>query len=506
MRPLRRRDVLGLLAGTSIASWLGPKAAASFVYQPQPLPPLIDAHCHLFNITDLPAAKFTQKVLLGLDDPASAFALRGIEAALSVGVPTAARELVAGPALARKQAQEGKQPSPKPSPFIVAPIAASRCETSGGPDLNWNSAVSWMKTLRSSRAAMAQNLAAEVTRSGFAPRLLCPALVDYSNWLEQTLRSPLPDQVRVHGMLARTASLPPVHGYMAFDPLRRAIVRRRAVPIDGNWDPLRLTREALVDHGFLGIKVYPPMGFRAGGNEAVQERYPRRAERIFGSAANLSRELDRSLDELWALCTELDAPVMAHAANSNEAAKGYGQRADPTFWLPVLRSHPGLRVLLGHFGGFGSYSAEHPPGGTCPARVPFDATWEAVIGRAVTADPNINLFADISYFSELFDTREQAHLRRQMQRYLTLDPGGRHLVYGSDWIMIGIEQQYPRPPGYARRVADFLLSCGLTEQQVSDVMYGNAVRFLGLQPGTRARQRILDFYARHGLPASRLPA
>jgi predicted TIM-barrel fold metal-dependent hydrolase len=92
-----------------------------------------------------------------------------------------------------------------------------------------------------------------------------------------------------------------------------------------------------------------------------------------------------------------------------------------------------------------------------------------------------------------------------MRRYLELDPGGRHLVYGSDWIVLGVDRNYARPPGYVRRVADFLADCDLADAQVSDILYGNAIRFLGLDTQSVMRRRLLAFYERHNLPAERLP-
>jgi hypothetical protein len=62
---------------------------------------LIDSHCHIFNITDLPAASFTQRVLLsqyaGAGQPSIpeqilGRALKSIERLLSSGVPLAAHE------------------------------------------------------------------------------------------------------------------------------------------------------------------------------------------------------------------------------------------------------------------------------------------------------------------------------------------------------------------------------------------------------------------------------
>jgi predicted TIM-barrel fold metal-dependent hydrolase len=195
---------------------------------------------------------------------------------------------------------------------------------------------------------------------------------------------------------------------------------------------------------------------------------------------------------------------MAHAGNSNAGGEDFGRRADPAFWLDVVRTHPDLRILLGHFGGFATFSAGQQT--ECSDGLPFDASWEAVIGRFVAANPDSRLFAHISYLSEIFRRDDRARALTGMRRYLELDRGGRHLIFGSDWIMLGVEREFSRPPGYVRRVADFLAECGLDEAQIRDIFYGNAIRFLGLDTQSRARGRLLQFYAQHGLPPERLPS
>lgn len=531
MQSWNRRRVLASfssLAAFGLSGCARPYGSSrSLLSRASGMPPLIDAHCHLFNITDIPASSFVQKVLAELYErpggpqPREVIignALRKIERILSKGVMTAGQEASLGPvqkslspaapALSDEdrreiEKQERQAEAAREELLETAPLP---CEPEGGPSPSFKSARTWLQSLRSRRAVMAEKLAADHARSGFASRLLCPALVDYSNWLDQALKSPLPDQIRAGGVLARDTSLPPIHGYVAFDPLRRALVRTGRPVIDGSWDPLSLVRDALVRHGYLGVKVYPPMGFRASGNAASGQAYPPRVEAAFGAASNVGQELDRSLEELWSLCLELDAPIMAHGANSNAAGDNFGRRADPTYWLPVVSKYPALRVMLGHFGRFGTYSAGQPVDPVCKGGVPFDSTWEAVMGRYVQQHPDSRLFADISYLSEIFDKEERRRAVAGMKKYLEMDPGGRHLVFGSDWVMLGIEKEYPKGGGYPARVARFLAECGLRDADISGVMYGNALHFLGLTPGSGARERLLGFYQAHGLPAKRLPS
>jgi predicted TIM-barrel fold metal-dependent hydrolase len=490
--------------------------------------PLVDAHCHLFNITDLPAASFSQIVFFKDHEHAGGWnpaelalrkSLDTIQAILSVGAMSAAHEAQLGSGAELVEAAprilsptdehslEAEQRSAEAAleELSQTQAVAAPCDKGPGPSPSVRSVVTWLRDLRARRSTLTRRLTAAHSTSGFSSRLLCPALVDYSNWLGQSLDSPLADQMRVGGAIAANTSLPPVHGYMAFDPLRRALVRQGLAVVDGTWEPLGLLREALVNHGFAGVKLYPPMGFRASGNQASGDRYPPHVEKAFGSSAAVGQALDQSLDELWRLCEELDAPIMAHAHNSNEAGRGYGLRADPTYWFDVANKHPSLRIMLAHFGSFRTPTASAPRRG-CSADVPFEDTWEAAIGNFVHANPNGNLFADISYLAEVFHPAERERSRQRFIQYLALDPGAQHLIFGSDWVMLGIEQGYLDPGGYARQVVAFLRDVGLNSTEIDGIMHDNALKFLGLKPPSRMRDRLAAFYAAHQLPLSRLPS
>jgi hypothetical protein len=81
----------------------------------------------------------------------------------------------------------------------------------------------------------------------------------------------------------------------------------------------------------VGVKIYPPMGFMAVGNDSSDAPAPpdalhqlvqqRRAGQTVGAA------LDDELRKLYALCTDLDAPVMMHCASSQLAGPDDGHAA-----------------------------------------------------------------------------------------------------------------------------------------------------------------------------------
>jgi predicted TIM-barrel fold metal-dependent hydrolase len=215
----------------------------------------------------------------------------------------------------------------------------------------------------------------------------------------------------------------------------------------------------------------------------------------------LGQALDKAMADLFDLCVTEDACVIAHANRSNESNQGYADRADPAHWVPVFKRWPTLRVCLAHFGTFGAVSA----GSSGSQHMP-EASWEWELGRYLRQAGDPPVFSDISYLTEIPEDNGQAlrDYAAVMKRWLAeFDPDCRHLIFGTDWAMLGIERAYQ---GYCARIRGFFRDAvGFDKTRLDRVFYGNAARFLGLRQGDAARERVLRFYDRHNVPRSRLP-
>src|SRR6516225_6340068 len=112
--------------------------------------------------------------------------------------------------------------------------------------------------------------------------LMTPAIVDFSKWLEDEDQLSIEEQVDVMARIACRRDGPRVHGFVGFDPLRQALYdHHRRKP--GDKDPMAIVRHAIeVDRilvgnstkatgGFVGVKLYPPMGFQATDNEHLPD-------------------------------------------------------------------------------------------------------------------------------------------------------------------------------------------------------------------------------------------
>lgn len=93
--------------------------------------------------------------------------------------------------------------------------------------------------------------------------LVTPSLVDYDWWLARgkATATSLADQVDVMSQVSVLMG-GRVHGFVSFCPPREVISRDRS----GVGDSMRMVKRAIETSGFIGVKLYPPMGFAPWGN------------------------------------------------------------------------------------------------------------------------------------------------------------------------------------------------------------------------------------------------
>lgn len=363
---------------------------------------------------------------------------------------------------------------------------------------------------------------------GGKSRLMTPALVDFSMWLappEEARRdgaAPMKKQVEVMARIARRKTGPRVHGFVGFDPLRQAFHIKRGMPL--SQSPFAVVQQAIETKGFIGVKLYPPMGFRPIDNAGLKDAFP---PYVSTSSVGLGKDAGKLLDiallSLYIWCRDNNVPVMAHARNSNETYPTYGERAHPDLWSQLLQTKDAhgknfstLRINLAHFGSFGEAFEEEND---------KEDTWEWANGKLWDRFPNSSLFADVSYFNEVLplvfkrnanDPAIENHKVRleKIKEFLVafrkrFPTSGRHLMFGTDWIMVGNAEGFPEfgrsasNERYTDSVTEFLSDAGYSED-IDNILFHNAVRFLGLgvedrERGTRGR--LEKFYRSAGVNA-----
>jgi hypothetical protein len=379
-----------------------------------------------------------------------------------------------------------------------------------GPETNFfirmGSLLTWVRWMMQSRENHLKRYVGAISSPRRKPRLIVNLLVDYDRWLgDSPLRgSDHHRQIALWSDLTRRhAQTLDIRTFAGFDPLKDAeqfIVKGRGYEKDSDlWRYVgyfRNPRSSVAGTPVIhGLKLYPPMGFRPSGNVPGDFKGEARAlkevKRLWSKpplAGHAIHEvLNKSLDRLFAACDQHGIPLLAHAYHSNEAGRCFGARAGPTGWRPVLEKHRKLRLCLGHFASAADFETAmaareaHRP---IPVNAwPLQGT-EALL-KLNTAECS-RVFADIGYMSEfLVGTRSaravltKAFFCRLKEYCVEFDPGCRHIMFGSDWIMLG---QEPRHDQYVETIEQGLADAGWEPDWRHNFLYGNLERFLAPRP------------------------
>ncbi len=355
--------------------------------------------------------------------------------------------------------------------------------------------------------------------------LFTPCMVDFDAWSNDAPKTPLADQLRLQERIAKLSIVDRIgrpgariHPLVAFDPLREA---RGAIsndkdksyrPFNANevfregtkwngadalpaadgatWErslaapppgatALTLVRYAIERGGFVGVKMYPPVGFKPIEN----------AQWSHHQASGLGESLDLALRALYTYCEANDVPITVHASPANGYDLGYGDLAAPSRWAPVLKEFPKLRLNIGHFGHLAGVDAERG----------IEACEAWIRQASVLIQDNDYVFADMSN-SQL--PADDDYAKRFLDAlHKTFDKHCRtksRVMYGSDWWMNTLDENDAQfLNGF---VARFDKAFDTATRQT--LMGANALRYLGLlddagkKPSVNQnRKRLQAFYA-----------
>lgn len=252
-------------------------------------------------------------------------------------------------------------------------------------------------------------------------RVFTPALVDFDSWFESSskkveTRVSIREQMKLSVLLAKKykgAVMP----FVAYDPLR---------DVKNNGQTLKDTIDYLTNFGAIGVKIYPPMGYRVYGNTGLSF--------CNIDIKNLGEKLDQRLLALYKYCAKNDIPILAHTARSNKNGicnDDYIDRANPKHWQEVLKMEEckNLRINLGHFATHSKLENNE---------------WSDSIRYLMTTHENV--YADLSHIEELGTGKYKRKFFKELKNFINrtgvVDSVKirSRLMYGSDWIMLRKEK------------------------------------------------------------------
>lgn len=471
-----RRALLGAGVATS-ATWLLRKPARAS----SAAPIVVDVHAHNFNESDLPVTGFAARFVPFLSDfsreistlPEELFrkVVGEVRAAIRLVCPTAQVELQSLAGMSGWPAAVGNSTEADKAAASVASTTTWLAHLVGAkadPGTILKRAAQVIYLIAHGRADVTATLAADYPEVS----LFIPMLVDYDQWVgKDKAGSSLGDQIAVHGALAKRSIKTPVgpggarlHPFVAFDPARA--------------DGLELVKMAIETAGFVGVKVYPPVGFAPARNACLL------ADKAKG------QQLDDALFALYAYCAKKDVPITTHCSSGNEFGLGFRDLVAPHRWGPVLEKFPTLRLNLGHVGHMD---------GVDPKR--GFAACEAWLRQAASLmDTYKNVYGDLSGSDFNLDGTAAAYARLVRQAITKYKSVPKRLMYGSDsWL----NRFFDGAPEYLTKFeASFKAQFPDDKDLFADVIGRNALRFLGFaKDGGRAAngERLASLYHASGV-------
>lgn len=330
-------------------------------------------------------------------------------------------------------------------------------------------AIRWGFLMLRPRHEILHNYAQLYAQSGCV-KLFTPSLLDLDQWIGGNSQSSLESQIDLMDYLQKRTdrfNLPNMHCFVPFDPWRYVETEGRCFD---------MIEKAVLEKGFIGVEVYPPMDFSPSGvypDDTNGLCFPKAAEKHGG---DFPARIDTALERLYRFCNDNDVPIMAHATNRQGAGAAFGKRAHPKFWRKVLEDYGNLRSNLAHFGFFEEKDR--------------NKNWEKEVVDLVRSfnQTRPRVLADLGDFSHMLQASPTR--KRVLAEFLELKKqhGGleKFLMFGTDWTMLARNVGYQN---YVPRMAAFLKEANFDDAARQSIFHENEIAFFGLdRPGTIRRR------------------
>ncbi len=354
-------------------------------------------------------------------------------------------------------------------------------------------------------------------------RMITPSMNDYDLWYgiepgAPGRSSPMKDQVDLAADIAlhRAPANALVNGIVAYDPLRQ--VYDQVLGTAGSMKAIDVVRYAVRERGFVGVKIYPPMGYRPIGNSGRDfRRSPAigiidkitRTARQADPTFDFGRALDDAMDELYRFCLNEGVAILAHCSNSQSTFEGSGLSAAPAYWRQVLEKpsvtlpdgrvldYRRLRLNLAH--GAAIWCVVESGSGCQNTQHWRTDMLEMLTAGTVDAPRYPNLYCDMGDAETLTEEGSRVKIADYIAAQMRASPRGadvlNRILYGTDWFMLSKTRGYGT---YLGASSAFFrdLSCRLGDGRdyATEMLWRNAARHLGLVPDGATYKRLKYFY------------
>lgn len=500
----------------------------------------IDPHCHILNLRDISAGPFVVRRFLNYDEAAAP----GFDAIAGAIVGTVADVLkitTKTTSFEHGNLRNKVEKSPGKPPFIDATDFCEFAENnqSGPFKANSDRQLTGVFSRKYRNAARLSEIYPDFD-------IFMPSIVDLYD--DRRSMTSIGQQIEFYSMLNLSTAgrfLPMV----SFNPQRHYDLKMR-FKLEEQNNYLAFVKDAVLNRGFIGVKVHPSSGFSPAENltygcsntatqivtENDQELYDR------------FTAYDALMAELFDFCAAADVPILTHGSDgisanqrcmrgprlTNGTKRPSGPMADPSntsewrylyrkwgriggednpdelewtnsprIWDKISRKHK-VNVIISHFAN--AMREERLNQRDIEVRI---SDWLVATAQAVNTNPY--LYVDLSIITEFFAEDDNAPLEyrlreghkklfaRLIRRFPKLK---RQMIYGSDWHMPATARVGAR---YSELIEELLRYAKLSEREIDLVMGERAATLFGLRRGGQNRKRLEEFYVTEGARRSGRP-
>lgn len=250
---------------------------------------------------------------------------------------------------------------------------------------------------------------------------------------------------------------------------------------------------AILHYGFIGVKIYPPMGFAPFGNATLREGFwDQRWMPTSLRGRDLGNLLDTALAALYDWCVKNGVPIMGHSSRTSGPSDAFQDLAGAEYWGPIPNRLAGIRIDYGHFGLKDLSSRDQE---------------RRLASYMDVANGNF-LYADSGYFAEVLSQGPSLQTFLKTLYKETRRKGdaalAQRLMYGTDWEMIVREGN--ASSNYLTKFEKMFAALDHEDLgakgNLSDRFFGvNAATYLGLGPNQPTRKRLDQYYSLSSKPA-----
>ncbi len=245
--------------------------------------------------------------------------------------------------------------------------------------------------------------------------------------------------------------------FIMFDPRRRSVSE--------------LIKTALEEMGFLGVKMYPPLGYHPDPSSFLNDA-----------------EVNHELEDIYEYCENNSVPITTHCSRGG-AYSGDLMRCkelvrefcQPSSWEGVLKKHPELYLNFAHFGGNEDFLKKDNT-----------ESWCSIIQKLMKQYNNV--YADISYHDGALNKETSGGYFKILNNLLNDSLIRSRVIFGTDWLMT-------RHTWEERTYVEAFTK--LPSEILQHIAFQNPLNFLF--PDKRLPLRIKHFFASKNINKATLP-